>query len=539
MNSHPFHASVVLILTLAVCLLGGVLSAQSPVSKEALSNAQQDDTSWLMYGRNHSAWRYSELGEVNGSNVARLTPAWIFQTGVNGKFQTTPLVHDGVMYITGPTNHAWALDLKTGRRLWHYSEPVPEDLSLCCGQPNRGFAMLGNRLFKVNLQATLVALDATTGDVIWETEVDDYRKGYSNTVAPLIVNNLVVIGIAGAEFGTRDFIDAYDADTGKRVWRFRTVPGPGEPGNETWGGDSWERGGASTWITGSYDPDLNLIYWGTGNPGPDLDGSPRPGDNLYSDSVVALDADTGELRWHFQFTPHDLHDWDAIADPVLIDAEVDGTPTKLLIQANRNGYFYALDRRDGKFLFASPFTEISWADGIGGDGRPILIPANEPTDEGTRTCPGMGGGHNWHPTTYSPLTKLYYFNTGDGCQIYHKSTQEFVEGEFYLASAMESLPVEPRSGSIVAMDPSNGKTRWRYKMVSPPSSGLLSTAGGLVFGGDPAGYFFALDAESGEVLWRFQTGGSVRAAAITYEFDGRQYIATAAGSSMFTFVVPN
>ena len=523
-------------LLLLSFLTAGALFGQVDASN--LSAAQQDNESWLMYGRNHSAWRHSTLDEVNRANVVKLTPAWIFQTGVTGKFQTTPLVHDGVMYITGASNHAWALDLKTGQPLWHYTEPVPDDLIFCCGQPNRGFGMLGDRLYKVNMQATLVALDSKTGDVLWETEVADYKKGYSNTVAPLIVKNMVVVGIAGAEFGTRDFIDAYDAETGERVWRFWTVPGPGEPGNETWGGDSWKRGGASTWITGSYDADLNLIYWGTGNPGPDLDGSPRPGDNLYSDSVVALDADTGKLNWHFQFTPHDVHDWDAVADPVLIEMEVDGIPTKTVVQANRNGYYYAIDRTNGKFLFAAPFTKISWADGIGLDGRPILIPGNEPSDEGTKTCPGMGGGHNWQATTYSPKTHLYYFNTTDGCQIYHKSTQEFVEGEFYLASAMERIPTEPREGSIVAMEPGSGKIRWRYRMVDSPTSGLLSTAGDLVFAGDAAGYFIALDAETGKVLWRFPTGGAVRAPAISYEFGGRQYIATAAGNSLFAFALP-
>ncbi len=524
-------------LGLGILAAGGLL-AQAQVDTQALMGAQQDNESWLMYGRNYSSWRHSPLDEINTENVNRIVPAWIFQSNQNGKLQTTPLVRDGVMYVTGPSNHAWALDLKTGRELWQYSEPVPEDLAVCCGKPNRGFAMRGERLYKVNVQATLVALDAKTGDVIWEVAAADYRKGYSNTVAPLIVKDMVIIGIAGAEFGTRDFIDAYDAETGERVWRFWTVPGPGEPGNETWGGDSWKRGGASTWITGSYDADLNLIYWGTGNPGPDLDGAPRPGDNLYSDSMLALDADTGERRWHFQFTPHDVHDWDAVADPVLVDMEVEGTFRKALVQANRNGHFYALDRSTGEFLFARAYTEVNWADGIGPDGRPILIPGREPTDEGTLTCPGMGGGHNWHATTYSPQTGFYYFNSGDGCQIYHGATQDFVEGEYYLGSAMENVTGEPREGSILAVDPSTGDRQWRFALVSPPSSGLLSTGGGLLFAGTMEGYFLALDAASGKPLWRLQTGGPVRAPAITYMFDGRQHIATAAGTSIFVFALP-
>ena len=523
---------------LACILLACAVAALGQVDSEALANSQQDDESWLMYGRNYSAWRYSPLDQIDTENVGQITPAWIFQTGESGKFQTTPLVRDGVMYVTGPSNHAWALDLKTGRELWHYSEPVPDDLPLCCGKPNRGFAILGNRLFKVNMQATLVALDATTGDVVWEVESADYRKGYSNTVAPLVVNGMVVIGIAGAEFGTRDFLDAYDAETGERRWRFWTVPGPGEPGNETWGGDSWKRGGASTWITGSYDPELNLIYWGTGNPGPDLDGAPRPGDNLYSDSMLALDADTGELRWYFQFTPHDVHDWDSVADPVLIDVEIDGQQRKALVHANRNGHFYALDRTSGEFLFARAYTEVNWADGMTSAGRPILIPGRTPTDEGTLTCPGMGGGHNWHATSYSPQTGLYYFNSGDGCQIYHGATQDFVEGEFYLGSAMENVTGEPREGSILAVDPATGDRRWRFALVSPPTSGMLSTGGGLLFAGTQEGYFVALDAASGKPLWRLQTGGPVRAPAITYRFEGRQYVATAAGSAIIAFALP-
>ncbi len=523
-----------------LCVIAGALLAlvatlEGQVDQGVLARSQEDNESWLMYGRNYSAWRYSPLDEINTQNVTGLVPAWIFQSGVGGKFQTTPLVHDGVMYVTGPSNHAWALDLKTGRELWHYSEPVPDDLPLCCGKPNRGFAILGERLYKVNMQATLVAIDATTGSVIWEVESADYRIGYSNTVAPLIVKDMVVVGIAGAEFGTRDFIDAYDAETGERRWRFWTVPGPGEPGNETWGGDSWKRGGASTWITGSYDPELDLIYWGTGNPGPDLDGSPRPGDNLYSDSMVALDADTGQLRWHFQFTPHDVHDWDSVADPVLIDMEVAGEARKALIQANRNGHLYALDRTSGEFLFARAYTEVNWTDGISPDGRPILIPGHEPTDEGTLTCPGMGGGHNWHATSYSPLTDLYYFNSGDGCQIYHGAPQEFVEGEYYLGSAMENVSGEPREGSIIAVDPATGDTRWKFPLVSPPSSGMLSTGGGLLFAGTMEGYFMALDARTGKPLWRLQTGGPVRAPAITYRFQGRQHVATAAGGSMMVF----
>ena len=531
------HMKSGVIVTLV--LLAATLSFAADVTNETLLKAQGDSESWLMYGRNYSGWRYSELDEINTSTVKRLAPAWIFQTGVSGRFQTTPLVKDGVMYLTGHGNHAWALDLLTGRELWHYSKQPEKDVQGCCGQPNRGFGILGDTLFKVNFGGTLVALDAKTGDTLWETTVAEYKQGYSATAAPLIVKNLVLVGIAGAEFGTRDFLDAYDATTGKRVWRFWTVPGPGEPGNETWGGDSWKRGGGSTWITGTYDPDLNLIYWGTGNPGPDMNGDVRPGDNLYTCSVVALDADTGELKWHFQFTPHDVHDWDAVADPVLLDLSIEGEKRKVLMQANRNGYFYALDRASGEFLLAKAYTEITWADGIDSKGRPILIPGKDPTEEGNVACPGLGGGHNWHPTAYSPQTGLYYFDSTDGCQIYYMTTQGHIEGQWYQGSTVGRITDQPSKGSIVAVDPATGETKWRYEMVSTPSSGLLATAGGLLFGGDSQGYVTGFDARTGKVLWKFQAGGTVAAAPIAYRFRGKQYIAVAAGGTLLTFSLPD
>jgi alcohol dehydrogenase (cytochrome c) len=349
----------------------------------------------------------------------------------------------------------------------------------------------------------------------------------------------VIIGIAGAEFGTRGFIDAYDAETGKRRWRFWTVAGPGDPGAHTWGGDSWKRGGGSTWITGTYDPELNLIYWGTGNPGPDLDGSVRPGGNLYTCALVVLDADTGKLKWHYQFTPHDVHDWDATSDPVLLEIDHQGRKRKAVIMANRNGFYYALDRANGELLTAKPYTQVTWADGINmTSGRPNLIAGQDPTENGNKSCPGMGGGHNWQATTYSPKTGLYYFPSTDGCMLYFKYAQDYVEGLWYQASTAQGLPTEPTKGSILAVKPATGEIAWRYPLVSPPSTGLLSTAGGVVFGGDREGYFFALDASTGKVLWKFQTGGTIIAPPVTYRFRGKQYVAIAAGSSMITFSLP-
>jgi alcohol dehydrogenase (cytochrome c) len=512
------------------------LAAQAQVTSEALAKAQQDPNSWLSYGKNYFGWRYSPLTQITTSNVAQLAPAWILPT-IPGTNETTPLVSGDMMYITASSNNAWAVDLLTGRKVWSYSDYVPSGLGLCCGPVNRGFAMLGERLFKVNIQSTLVALDAKSGKVLWETTIDDYKKGYSNTAAPLVVKDMVVVGTAGAEWGIRGYIDAYDANTGKRRWRFYTVPTAGEPGIETWGGSSFKTGGGSTWITGTYDPELNLIYWGIGNPGPDMDGDVRPGDNLYTCAVVAIDADTGKLKWYFQFTPHDVHDWDAVADPVLVDAMVDGKKIKALAQANRNGFFYLLDRTTGKYITAKAYTKVNWADGIGSDGRPILIAHREPTPEGNLVCPGLGGGHNWSATAYSPQTGLYYFGATDGCQMFNVQKQEFVEGQQYQAGDAVGVPKEPSSGSVNAVDPATGALKWKHQLMSNPS-GLLATAGGLIFTGDSDGYMMALDARTGTVIWHFQTGAPIRAPAISYTFRGKQYIAVASGPNMLTFKLP-
>ena len=493
------------------------------------------ESEWRTYGGNARGWRYSELAQISAENVARLAPKWIFQTGTNGHMETTPLVMEGLMYVTAASNHAFALDLRTGRSIWHYSKTPPSPLGLCCGEVNRGFAVLGDKLFKVNIEDTLVAIDRASGKVIWETELADYRKGYSGTLAPLVVKDKILVGTAGAEFGTRGFIDAYDSETGKRVWRFETVPAAGEKGVETWGKDSFLRGGGSTWITGTYDPELNLVYWGTGNPGPDMNGDVRPGDNLYTCSVVALDADTGKLKWHFQFTPHDTHDWDAVADPVLADVTIGGRKTKALIQANRNGYFYALDRTNGKYLYGRPYTTVNWSDGLDENGRPRVIKGLEPSEAGTKVCPGLGGGHNWQSTAFDPRTGLYYFGSTDGCQTFKRNDREFVEGRWYQLSGTENLPEEPETGSLIAVDSSTGKIRWRFEMVHNPAGGTLATAGNLVFTGDNSGNLMALDSRTGKVLWHFQTGAAVFSSPVTYTFEGKQYVAIAAGTALIAF----
>ena len=524
----------VFLLVTAICSI----AAAAPVTDEKLKAAQGDAGSWLMYGKNYSGWRYSELTQINAGNVARLSTRWIFQSGA-GPLETTPLVFDGLMFATGSANRGFAIDLLTGRSVWRYAAPVPNGVQGCCGTVNRGFAASGDRLFKMDVEASLVALDAKTGGVLWKTKIDDYKKGFSATAAPLVVGNKVIIGIAGAEFGVRGFVDAYDVTTGERLWRFNTIAGPDDPvGGKSWNGDAWLRGGGSTWVTGSYDPDLKLIYWGTGNPGPDMDGDIRPGDNLYTCSMVALDVETGELKWHYQFTPHDVHDWDSTEDPVLINLKKNGATVKALLHANRNGFFYALDRTNGKVLAAQPYTKVTWAKGIDADGRPILIPGQEPTEAGNVSCPGLGGGHNWWPTAYSPQTGLYYFASIDGCEIYYKSKQEYIDGMRYQNSTTEDVPHQLKEGSVVAVDPATGATKWRLPLISAPTGGMLATAGGVVFTGDGQGYVMALDARSGNVLWKFQTGGRINAPPITYSFRGKQFLTVGAGDAFLTFALP-
>jgi len=517
--------------------LSGRLTAIALLLGKAFVSAQTNPGEWRTYGQNPQGWRYSDLTQIDTRTVARLAPKWIYQTGVGGS-ETTPLVFDGMMFVAGPSNNSWALDAITGRPIWHSHQTPPTPLDLCCGEVNRGFAVHGDKLFRVNIEGTLVALDIKSGTTLWETKLADYKQGYSATAAPLVVKNLVLTGIAGAEFGTRSFIDAYDVETGKQVWRFYTVPEAGEPGGDSWSGDSWKRGGASTWITGTYDPELNVVYWGTGNPGPDMDGDVRRGDNLYSCSVVALDADTGKLKWFYQFTPHDVHDWDAISDLLPVDLTVDGRKVKALIQANRNGFFYTLDRTNGKVLKARAYTKVTWADGIGPDGRPILIAGQEPTEEGKFACPGLGGGHNWSATTYSPRTGWYYFTSSENCHLFYKSKQDFTAGQWYQASNVEGPPGTHGTGAILAVDPTTAQTKWRFDMVTTPSGGMLATAGGLVFTGDPQGYLIAFDDRTGKVLWKFQTGASIHAPPISYAVNGQQYIAVASGPAILTFALP-
>jgi len=508
------------------------------VTYERILNAAHEAENWLTYSGRYSGWRYSALDHINTGNASSLRVAWAFQTSDLGQFETTPLVVDGVLYGTGQSNRAFALDARTGRPIWRYQRSLPEKLSLCCGRVNRGMAMLGNRLFMATLDAHVVALDASSGSVVWDTVAADYNKAYTFTVAPLLVKDKVILGISGGEYGVRGFIDAYDAATGKRVWRFNTVPGPDEPGHETWRGDSWKTGGAPAWVTGSYDPELNLLYWPTGNPSPSNYGGERGGDNLYSNCMLALDPDTGKLKWYFQFTPHDLYDYDATEVPVLLDAHWEGHPRKLLIQANRNGFLYILDRTDGKFLSAKPFGRVTWAKSIAAAGRPVVDPAAQPDARGVVVCPGAGGLTNWYSPSYHPGTGLLYVATLDECDVYSAMPQPYRPGHDFRGSVYVPRPGVRPSGELQALDPFTGQQKWVFKYFSVPYGGALSTAGGLVFAGDADGNFIALDARTGQDLWHLQLGAAIYSTAVTYLLDGQQYVVIPSGATLFAFNLP-
>jgi alcohol dehydrogenase (cytochrome c) len=536
-----------MLVVAAAAVLAGSLMAQAPPPRlvspqELLDGLPADGSRWVTFGGSYTNQRHSPLTQITPENVGRLVPQWVFQTDTAGRFETTPLLRDNVLYVTGPLNVAWAIDARSGREIWRYRRELPPtgSLTACCGLVNKGFAVLGDRLFMTTLDAHLVALDIKTGMVAWDATMEDFTKGYASTIAPLVVKDKVIVGVAGGEYGIRGFIDAYDAKTGKRAWRFYTIPGPGEPGHHTWAGDSWKTGGASVWVTGAYDPDLNLLYYGIGNPGPDYHSDSRKGDNLYSDSIVALDADTGTLRWHYQFTPHDLHDWDATEVPVLADVTIGGQPRKVVMMANRNGFFYTLDRTDGKLLVAKPFVITTWAKEVGADGRPVLLPGHVPDEKGSLTCPDVTGATNFWPPSYDPAQRLFFVNAREVCATYYAWRQEYVPGERFTGGAAQRArgPDQRAYGALRALDPATGERRWEFEYISPSTSGLLSTASGLIFSGDAEGNFLAIDARSGKFLWRFQMGSALHGtSAITYMLDGRQHVLVPAGTTLTSWAL--
>jgi alcohol dehydrogenase (cytochrome c) len=510
--------------------------ANAQVPHERIRRAETEPGNWLTYSGNYQGHRFSPLKQINTTNVAGMKPLWMYQMRDLGKVVATPIVVDGILYLSEKPHVVTALDGKTGRPLWTYRRPVPPDIRGCCGQPARGLAILDDLLYFGTMDAKLVALDMHTGKPRWEVTVADYKLGHSITVAPLALKDKIIVGIAGGEFGIRGFLDAYDARTGKQCWRLWTIPGPGEPGHETWEGDSWKTGGAPTWVTGAYDPELNLLYWGTGNPGPDWNGDDREGDNLYSDSLLAIDPDTGKLKWHFQFTPHDEHDWDANQTPVLIDGTIKGRPRKLVVTANRNGFYYVLDRVTGEFLRGEPFIKQTWAKGLDPKGRPIRLPNTFPTTEGTVVYPGIGGGTNWQAPSWSPLTRLFYVMAQDNQRHeYFKNNEPYRPGELFEGGGFRNLPGDEPPGVVKAIEAETGKIRWEFRMYSYVMAGVLSTAGGLVFGASGEGHFVAFDAESGKPLWRFQTGARILANPISYQVGGKQQVAISSGQTLLVF----
>jgi alcohol dehydrogenase (cytochrome c) len=547
MTLRPCRPLLLLLCSLIPCALW------AQVSNDRLLHPSSEPQNWLTYSGDYLSHRYSSLQQIAPANVKDLELKWVFQAQSLQKFEATPLVVDGIMYVTQAPNDVVALDAKTGRTFWIYHYNLSSDARPCCGQVNRGVAILGDTLFMATNDAHLVAIDARNGHPLWNVEVAKAAAGYAMTVAPLVIKDKVVIGVAGGDYGVRGFISAYDAQTGKEAWKFYTIPGPGEPGHETWGGDSWSHGGASIWVTGSYDPELNLTYWGIGNPGPDFNNSMRPGDNLYSDSVVALDADTGKLKWYFQFTPNDPHDYDSTQVPVLVDTNWHGNPRKLLMWGNRNGFFYVLDRTTGKFLAGRPYVKVNWASGLDETtGRPILTPQ----PPGVPTYPGAQGGTNWYSPSYSPHTGLFYISAWeDYGAIFRGVPVQYKEGQGY-TGGINTPPIPGNQapglnrqgpintyteaaahGAVIAIDPQSGEKKWSFGMYDVATSGILSTASDLVFAGGREGYFQALNANSGALLWKTNLGGAIAAGPMTYQADGKQYVAIASGNSLFVFAL--
>ncbi len=533
-----------LVTMTALAALAGTagLDAQEPgagPTSAQLVEGFTDSSRWPTFSGDYSGRRHSPLTQITPENVGSLTPQWTFQSGTMARgrgFETTPLVWDGVLYVTGPNNYAWALDARTGRKFWEYRRELPDDLTYGRSAPvNRGFGMLENQLFMVTLDAHLLALDRTNGNVLWDIELADYRIGYAATMAPLVVNGKVIAGISGGEYPTKGFIDAYDPETGERDWRFYTIPSPDEPGGDTWPFTGVrERGGGGTWMTGSFDPELNLIYWGTGNPNPDYYGDDRLGDNLYTASIVALNADTGIIEWHYQFTPHDVNDWDSNHVPVQADIMWEGSPRKVVMVANRNGFFYVLDRVTGELLLGKPFTDTTWARELDDDGRPIVL------NDGSQGClPDYWGGTNFMPPSFDPVRGLFFVSARETCATFIPQKPEIEPGRNSSGGTVW-VDRDQSYGALRAIDVRTGERRWQFRYPTPTMAGVMSTASGLVFAGDNEGNFMAFDAESGDNLWHYPTGWSIwGTAAITHMLDGKQHVLIPSGTNLTSFALPD
>ena len=547
---------ILILASAAALFIAATIVAQGPpqqpsreapapnVSFDRLLKPAQEPQNWMIYGGSFMSQRYSPLTQITPANAKDLELKWVFQSRSLEKHEVTPLVVNGVMYTIQSPNDVVALNAETGKTIWTYTHKPDPAARNCCGKLSRGLAILGDKVFLAAFDARMIAIDAKTGKELWNTEAADPKQGYAFTHAPLVIKDKVIAGTAGGEFGVRGFIAAWDVNTGKEVWRFNTVPGPGEPGHETWSGDSWMHGGAPIWVTGSYDPDLNLTYWGTGNPGPDWDGNARLGDNLYSCSVIALNPDTGKLQWYYQFSPHNEFDWDSTQTPVLADIEWQGRQRKVMLWANRNGMFYVLDRISGEFMKGQPFVKTNWATGFDPAGRPIPAKGIVPSKEGTLVYPGNQGGTNWYPPSFSPHTGLFYIPT------WENSSSTYVKGEeppdFHEGQTFSGL--FPKGGArgddaysaVRAIDPKTGEKKWDFRQSAPTTeAGIMTTASDLLFSGDRDGDFYALDARDGKKLWQTNLGPSVAAGPMSYSVNGKQYVSIMVGSSLYTFGLRN
>jgi len=514
-------------------------SADLNVSFQRLRNAREEPQNWLTYWGDLQGTHYSRLKSITPANVSSLRSQWSFQfAGTN--VEVTPLVVDGIMFVTGPLNNAAALDARTGRPIWRYTRRVPDVHAQCTVMTNRGFAILGDRLYMATLDAHLVALDAKTGGVIWDVVVADYRQGFSITHAPLAIDGKIIVGVTSGECALTGLVDAYDATSGKRLWRTYSIAQKGDPARASWSPESSaDVGGAPTWMTGTYDVETDTLFWATGNPGADYDGTTRLGDNLYACSVLALDPATGRLKWYFQFTPHDVHDWDATETPVLVDTQFRGRMRKLLIQANRNAFFYVLDRETGEFLLGKPFAHQTWASGLDDKGRPIILPNTDPTPKGVYVCPDATGGTNWAAPSYDPGTGLFYVPVREGCANYTRETITPKPGDPFTGGDPQEDHKRGAPGSVRAIDPMTGDIRWSFPMrLGSAAAGVLGTSGGVLFASDPEGSLVALDARTGVKLWHYQTGGEIRSSPMSYAVDGKQYVAIAGDSTLFVFGLP-
>jgi alcohol dehydrogenase (cytochrome c) len=526
------------------------------VTPQRLLDAIAEPQNWLTFAGTYSSQHYSLLHQITPANAHSLELKWVFQARYLDPYETTPLVVNGVLY-TMQGDDVVALDATTGRLFWMYRYTPEADARLCCGRISRGLAMLGNTLYMAAVDAHLIAIDAKTGTPLWNVKVADTAAGYTMTIAPLAVRGKVIVGVAGGEYGIRGFIAAYDAHYGKLDWRFYSTAGPGDPNHSSWGGDSWKHGGGSVWLTGSYDPDSNLLFWGIGNAGPDYNGDVRPGDNLYTSSMVALDADTGKLRWYYQANPHNEFDWDAVQTPVLATIKWKGQPRKVILWADRDGFYYVLDRSTGKFLLGKAFVKQNWNAGFNADGRPIMTPNAKSSTTGTLIYPDNQGGTNWFAPSFDPQTGFFYVNARENYStMFFKGDQEYVQGNRYDGRGRHPFTRVPavvggdeeKYTAVRALDPATGALRWQYKLntgnslhtfqgwqTASGAAGILTTAGNVLFTGGREGYFVALNAQTGSLLWKADLGGPMIMDPMTYAVNGKQYVAINAGNSLFVF----